>query len=45
MKVSVIRIGNSKYIRLNKMLLDKYQIHDEVELILEPDTIMIRPIY
>lgn len=44
MKVSVIRIGNSKYIRLNKMLLDKYQILDEVELILESNTIMIRPI-
>ena len=44
MKVSVIRIGNSKGIRLNKMLLEKYQIEDEVELILEPDTIMIRPI-
>ena len=44
MKVSVIRIGNSKGIRLNKMLLEKYQIEDEVELILEPESIMIRPI-
>lgn len=44
MKVSVIRIGNSKGIRLNKMLLEKYQIEDEVELILEPEAIMIRPI-
>jgi antitoxin MazE len=44
MKVSVIRIGNSKGIRLNKMLLDKYQIGDEVELILEPEAIMIRPV-
>jgi len=44
MKVSVIRIGNSKGIRLNKMLLEKYQIGDEVELILEPDSILIRPI-
>lgn len=44
MKVSVIRIGKSKGIRLNKMLLDKYQIEDEVELILEPDAIRVRPI-
>jgi antitoxin MazE len=44
MKVSVIRIGNSKGIRLNKMLLEKYQIGDEVELILEPEAIMIRPV-
>lgn len=43
-KVSIIRIGNSKGIRLNKMLLEKYQIQDEVELILEPDTILIKPI-
>ena len=44
MKVSIIRIGNSKGIRLNKMLLEKYQIEDEVELVLEPDSILIRPI-
>ena len=44
MKVSVIRIGNSKGIRLNKMLLQKYQIEDEVELILEPESILIRPV-
>jgi len=44
MKVAVIRIGNSKGIRLNKMILKKYQIEDEVELVLEPDSILIRPI-
>jgi antitoxin MazE len=44
MKVSVIRIGKSKGIQLNKMLLDKYKITDEVELILEPYTIKLKPI-
>ena len=44
MRVAVIRIGNSKGIRLNKMLLAKYQIEDEVELILEPESILIRPV-
>jgi antitoxin MazE len=44
MRVAVIRIGNSKGIRLNKMLLDKYQIEDEVELILKPESILIRPV-
>jgi len=44
MKVSIVRIGNSKGIRLNKMLLAKYQIEDEVELIMEADSILIRPI-
>ena len=44
MRVAVVRIGNSKGIRLNKMLLEKYQIEDEVELILEPESILIRPV-
>ncbi len=44
MKVSIIRIGNSKGIRLNKMLLTKYHIEDEVELIMEEQAILIKPI-
>jgi antitoxin MazE len=44
MKISVVRIGNSKGIRLNKMLLDKYQIHDEVDLIMEEEFILIKPV-
>lgn len=44
MEVSIIQIGNSKGIRLNKMILEKYQIHDKVELVMEEDCIMIRPI-
>lgn len=44
MKTSVIRIGNSKGIRLSKMLLAKYKIEDEVELVLEPEAIIIRPV-
>ena len=44
MQISVVKIGNSKGIRLNKMLLDKYQITDKIELILEDDCIIIKPI-
>jgi antitoxin MazE len=44
MQVSVVKIGNSKGIRLNKMLLDKYQIADKVELFLENDCIIIKPV-
>ncbi len=44
MQVSVVQIGNSKGIRLNKMLLEKYQITDKVELILENDHILIKSI-
>jgi antitoxin MazE len=44
MQISVIQIGNSKGIRLSKMLLEKYQIHDKVELVLENDHILIKPV-
>ena len=35
MEVSIIKIGNSKGFRLSKTLLEKYNIKDKVELILE----------
>ena len=44
MKVSVIQIGNSKGIRLEKALLEKYDIKDAVELILEKGYIILKPI-
>lgn len=43
MEVSVVQIGNSKGIRLSKTLLDKYQIKDSVELILENGFIILKP--
>jgi antitoxin MazE len=43
MDLSVIQIGNSKGIRLSKTLLEKYNIKDSVELILEKGYIIIRP--
>ncbi len=43
MDVSVIKIGNSKGIRLKKTLLEKYNINDTVELILEKGYIIIKP--
>lgn len=44
MQISVVQIGNSKGIRLNKMLLEKYEITDKIELILEDDCIIIKAI-
>jgi antitoxin MazE len=44
MQVSVVQIGNSKGIRLSKTLLDKYQITDKLELVLENDYIILKPI-
>jgi antitoxin MazE len=44
MEVSVIKIGNSKGIRLSKTLLERYNIRDTVDLILEKGEIIIRPL-
>lgn len=44
MEVSVVKIGNSRGIRLSKTLLERYQIKDTVDLILEKGEIIIRPI-
>jgi antitoxin MazE len=44
MQVSVIQIGNSKGIRLSKTLLEKYHITDKVELVLEDDHIVLKPL-
>jgi antitoxin MazE len=44
MEANIVKIGNSKGIRLSKTLLEKYQIKDKVELLLEDDQIIIKPI-
>ena len=44
MELSVIQIGNSKGFRLSKTLIEKYNIKDKVELILEKGHIIIKPI-
>lgn len=43
MDLSVIKIGNSKGIRLSKTILEKYEIKDTVELVLEEDHIILKP--
>jgi len=44
MEVSIIRIGNSKGIRLSKTILEKYNIREKVHLILEKGYIIIKPV-
>ena len=44
METSIIKIGNSKGLRLNKTILEKYGIKDKVELILEKGQIILKPI-
>jgi antitoxin MazE len=44
MEVSIIKIGNSKGFRLTKTILERYNITDKIELILEKGQIILRPI-
>ena len=44
MKTAIIKIGNYKGLRLSKTILDKYNIKDKVEIILEEGQIIIKPI-
>jgi antitoxin MazE len=43
-KVKIIRIGNSKGIRLSKSLIEQYNMKDEVLLEAKKDSIVIRPV-
>lgn len=44
MEVPIIKIGNSKGFRLSKTILEKYNIKDKVELILEKSHIILKPV-
>lgn len=43
MEISVIKIGNSKGLRLSKDILTRYNIKDTVELVLEKEYIILKP--
>ncbi|HMQ42925.1 MAG: AbrB/MazE/SpoVT family DNA-binding domain-containing protein [Confluentibacter sp.] len=44
METAIIKIGNSKGLRLSKTILEKYNIKDKVEMILEKGHIILKPI-
>ncbi len=44
MELPLIQIGNSKGFMLNKALLKKYNIQGKVELILEKEYIILKPV-
>ena len=44
MEIPIIQIGNSKGFRLSKTLIEKYNIKDKVELILEKGYLILKPI-
>jgi antitoxin MazE len=44
MEVSVVKIGNSRGIRFSKTIIEKYNIRDTVEMILDKGHIIIKPL-
>ncbi len=42
MEIPVVSIGNSKGIRLSKTILEKYNIHEKLELILEQGYMILK---
>jgi antitoxin MazE len=44
MEVPVVKIGNSRGIRLSKTIIERYNIRDAVDLILEKGQIIIKPL-
>ena len=44
MQIPIIKIGNSKGLRLSKSILEQYQITDQVELIMKEDHIILKPV-
>ena len=44
MEVSVVKIGNSRGIRFSKTIIERYNIRDTVELIMEKGQLIIKPL-
>ncbi|MDQ6994037.1 MAG: AbrB/MazE/SpoVT family DNA-binding domain-containing protein [Mariprofundaceae bacterium] len=45
MQVSVVKIGNSKGIRIPKKVLDQCQVDDALELSVENNVIILKPVH
>lgn len=44
METAIIKIGNSKGVRLSKTILEKYNFTNKVEIVLEQNQIVLKPI-
>ena len=44
MEIQVVKIGNSKGIRLSKTLLERYNIRDKLEIIFEKGFLILKPV-
>ena len=42
-KSRIIRVGNSKGVRIPKLFLEQVNLGDEIELVLQDDQVVIRP--
>jgi antitoxin MazE len=43
MEVSIVKIGNSKGIRFSKTVIEKYNLRDKVDMILDKGQIILKP--
>ena len=43
MYIKVIKVGNSKGLRIPKSIIEEYEIEDEIEMILKEDHIELHP--
>ena len=43
-KSRIVKIGNSQGVRIPKLLLEQSNLEDEVELVVQEDQIIIRPV-
>lgn len=44
MEMPIVKIGNSKGLRIKKSILERYHIKDKVEVVFEKDQIVLRPV-
>ncbi|MCF8459461.1 MAG: AbrB/MazE/SpoVT family DNA-binding domain-containing protein [Flavobacteriales bacterium] len=44
MKIPIIKIGNSKGLRIPKMLIDRYAFEEEVEVELTDEGLVVHPV-
>lgn len=44
MEISIIKIGNSKGIRLPKKIIEKYKFTDKLELELKENSLVLKPV-
>jgi len=44
-KTHIVKIGNSRGIRIPEVFLEHSNLEDEVELVLEQDQIVVRPVH